>query len=118
MRKLRSISICDLASLNYVSEIMHALHERTQDFMFTEFKGAFVENYVAQQLRSEKQIDLYYWTSEGKMAELDFLCEFGSQIYPLEAKAGISPKSKSLNSYDQQFRPPILSRATLLNLRH
>jgi predicted AAA+ superfamily ATPase len=89
-----------------------------KDRLFTEFKGAFVENYVAQQLRSEKQIDLYYWTSEGKMAELDFLCEFGSQIYPMEAKAGISPKSKSLNSYDQQFRPPVLSRATLLNLRH
>ena len=89
-----------------------------KDRLFTEFKGAFVENYVAQQLRSEKQIDLYYWTSEGKKAELDFLCEFGSQIYPLEAKAGISPKSKSLNSYDQQFSPPILSRATLLNLRH
>jgi predicted AAA+ superfamily ATPase len=89
-----------------------------KDRLFTEFKGAFVENYVAQQLRSEKQIDLYYWTSEGKMAELDFLCEFGSQIYPLEAKAGISPKSKSLSSYDQQFKPPILSRATLLNLRH
>jgi predicted AAA+ superfamily ATPase len=89
-----------------------------KDRPFTEFKGAFVENYVAQQLRSEKQIDLYYWTSQGKMAELDFLCEFGSQIYPLEAKAGINPKSKSLNSYDQQFSPPILSRATLLNLRH
>ena len=89
-----------------------------KDRPFTEFKGAFVENYVAQQLRSEKQIDLYYWTSQGKMAELDFLCEFGSQIYPLEAKAGISPKSKSLKSYDQQFSPPILSRATLLNLRH
>jgi len=89
-----------------------------KDRLFTEFKGAFVENYVAQQLHSEKQIDLYYWTSEGKKAELDFLCEFGSQIYPLEAKAGINPKSKSLNSYDKQFSPSILSRTTLLNLRH
>ena len=89
-----------------------------KDRLFTEFKGAFVENYVAQQLRSEKQIDLYYWTSERKKAELDFLCEFGSQIYPLEAKAGINPKSKSLNSYDKQFSPSILSRTTLLNLRH
>jgi predicted AAA+ superfamily ATPase len=89
-----------------------------KDRLFTEFKGAFVENYVTQQLRSEKQIDLYYWTSEGKKAELDFLCEFGSQIYPLEAKAGINPKSKSLNSYDNKFSPSILSRTTLLNLRH
>ncbi|MBW1857526.1 MAG: ATP-binding protein [Deltaproteobacteria bacterium] len=86
--------------------------------LFSEYKGAFVENYVAQQLRSEKQIDLYYWTSKGKKAEIDFLCEFESQIYPLEAKAGINPKSKSLNSFDLQFNPPVLSRTTLLNMRH
>lgn len=85
--------------------------------LFSEYKGAFVENYVAQQLHSEKQIDLYYWTSEGKKAELDFLCEFGSQIHPLEAKAGINPKSKSLNSFDRQFNPVALSRTTLLNMR-
>jgi predicted AAA+ superfamily ATPase len=85
--------------------------------LFSEYKGAFVENYVAQQLRSEKQIDLYYWTSKGKKAELDFLCEFDSRIYPLEAKAGINPKSKSLNSFDLQFNPMVLSRTTLLNMR-
>ena len=77
-----------------------------------------MENYVAQQLRSEKQIDLYYWSSEGGKAEVDFLCEFSSRLYPLEAKAGINPKSKSLNSFDKQFSPTILSRTTLLNLRH
>ncbi len=85
--------------------------------LFSEYKGAFVENYVAQQLRSDKQIDLYYWTSKGKKAELDFLWEFDSRIYPLEAKAGINPKSKSLNSFDLQFNPTVLSRTTLLNMR-
>ena len=85
--------------------------------LFSEYKGAFMENYVAQQLRSEKQIDLYYWTSRGKKAELDFLCEFDSRIYPLEAKAGINPKSKSLSSFDLQFNPTVLSRTTLLNMR-
>lgn len=89
-----------------------------RDRLFSEFRGAFVENYVAQQLRSEKGVDLYYWTSKGKKAETDFLCEFVSQIYPLEAKAGINPKSKSLISFDRQFKPTVLSRATLLNLRH
>ena len=85
--------------------------------LFMEYRGAFVENYVAQQLRSEKQIDLYYWTSEGKKAELDFLCEYRSQVLPLEAKAGINPKSKSLTSFNHQYNPTVLSRTTLLNLR-
>jgi len=85
--------------------------------LFNEYKGAFVENYVAQQLVSEKQTDLYYWTSTGKKAELDFLCEFETLIYPLESKAGINTKSKSLISFYDQFIPTSLSRTTLLNLK-
>jgi len=89
-----------------------------KDSLFKEFKGAFVENYVAQQLKSGKQIDLFYWTSEGRRkAELDFVCEIGSQILPLEAKAGINPKSKSLKLFDSQFSPSSLCRTTLLNLK-
>ncbi|NOZ03725.1 MAG: ATP-binding protein [FCB group bacterium] len=87
------------------------------DDLFQEFKGAWVENYVAQQLKAETGIPLYYWTSTGKKAELDFLCEFKTRIYPLEVKAGINPRSKSLLSYDRQFSPPVLSRTTLLNLK-
>ena len=87
------------------------------DALFNEFRGAFVESYVAQQLTA-LGMDLYYWRSAGKMAELDFLCEIDAAVYPLEAKAGINPKSKSLRSFDNQFHPPLLARTTLLNLKH
>ena len=60
---------------------------------------------------------LHYWRSKGGKAELDFLYEFTGGIYPLEVKAGINPRSKSLRSYDMQFSPSILARATLLNLK-
>ena len=60
---------------------------------------------------------LYYWRSKGGKAELDFLCEIKGQILPLEVKAGINPKSKSLKSYDLQFNPSSLVRTNLLNLR-
>lgn len=85
--------------------------------IFTEFKGAFVENYVAQQLVAHKETELYYWKSNGA-AEIDFLCEQGSEIFPLEAKAGINPRSKSLAFYAQNFSAATLSRTTLLNLKH
>jgi len=87
------------------------------DRLFNEYEGAFVENYVAQQLMSHSQPSLYYWRSKGGKAELDFLCEFGGRIYPLEVKAGINPRSKSLRSYDLQFAPPTLVRTTLLNFK-
>jgi predicted AAA+ superfamily ATPase len=85
--------------------------------LFNEYEGAFVENFIAQQLISHFHQPLYYWRSKGGKAELDFLCEFGDRICPLEVKAGINPKSKSLKSYDRQFNPASLARANLLNLK-
>ena len=85
--------------------------------LFNEYEGAFVENYVAQQLVSHFHRPLYYWRSRGGMAELDFLCEFADRICPLEVKAGINPKSKSLKSYELQFKPPRLMRTNLLNFK-
>jgi predicted AAA+ superfamily ATPase len=85
--------------------------------LFNEYEGAFVENYVAQQLVSHFSQTLYYWRSKGGKAELDFLCELGGNIYPFEVKAGLNPKSKSLKSYDQQFSPSRLVRSNLLNFK-
>jgi len=87
------------------------------DQLFNEYEGSFVENYVAQQLAPDLDKDLYYWRSKGGRAEVDFLCEVEGEIYPLEVKAGINPRSKSLNSYDTQFSPAKLIRTTLLNLK-
>ena len=85
--------------------------------LFNEYEGAFVENYVAQQLVSHFHHQLYYWRSKGGKAELDFLFEFEGNICPLEVKAGINPKSKSMKSYDLQFKPDRLMRTTLLNFK-
>jgi predicted AAA+ superfamily ATPase len=86
------------------------------DRLFTEFHGALVENYVAQQIAATSDRGLFYWSSQGT-AEVDFLGPTESGVFPLEVKAGISLKSKSLLSYDAKFSPPLLSRASLRNLR-
>lgn len=85
--------------------------------IFNEYEGAFVENYTAQQLVAAEYRDLYYWRSKGGTAELDFLYETAEHIIPLEVKADINPKSKSLQSYDDQFDPPWLVRSTLLGFK-
>jgi len=84
--------------------------------LFTTYKGAFIENYIAQQLAAGEN-RLYYWKSTSGKAEIDFIFENADSIYPLEAKAGINPKSKSLAVYDEKFNPPFLLRTTLLNLK-
>ena len=85
--------------------------------LFNEYEGAFVENYVAQQLVSHFSQSLYYWRSKGGKAEIDYLCELAGKIYPLEVKAGLNTKSKSLKSYDLQFSPAQLVRSNLLNFK-
>ncbi len=85
--------------------------------LFGTFHGAFVENYVAMQLTAVTEAPLVYWKSEGKRAEVDFLLEHKGQIYPLEVKAGINAKSKSLKSYGNYYHPKKLLRSTLLPMK-
>ena len=85
--------------------------------MFTEYRGALAESYVAQELVAGGLPDLYYWRSAGGKAELDFLVKIGRTVVPVEVKASLSRRSKSLRSYDQQFGSDMLVRANLLNLK-
>jgi predicted AAA+ superfamily ATPase len=84
--------------------------------IFSHFQGALVENYVAQQLKPKSREDLYYWTSAGK-AEVDFVFTVNDGVCPLEAKAGINLKSKSLKVYNEKYKPGLLCRTNLQNLQ-
>lgn len=86
------------------------------DKLFTEFKGAFTENYVAQELKAAACQDLFYWTSQGE-AEVDFILEIGGRVFPLEAKAGVNKRKKSLSVFGGKYQPMILLRSTLMNLK-
>lgn len=85
--------------------------------LFNEFGGAFVENYVAEQLTSLLGTNLYYWKNEMGIAEVDFVCEKEKSVYPLEVKSGTNVRSKSLKSFDDRFQPKFLCRTTLKNLK-
>jgi hypothetical protein len=87
------------------------------DQLFTEFKGALTENYVAQEWIATRRKEPYYWVSEG-VAEVDFLIEEDHEIYPLEVKSGANQKKKSLLVYGQKYTPSKLFRTTTMNLKH
>ncbi len=94
---------------------MSALSSRTLvegNELFTHFKGALVENYVAQELRSKYETNLYYWASQGQ-AEVDFIVSHDEKILPLEVKAGKNQRSHSLQEYAKKHNPPVLSCTSL-----
>lgn len=81
--------------------------------VFSEFKGAFVENFVTQSLCA-KGITPFYWHSEGK-AEINFLIESHGRVFPVDAKAGINLKSRSLHVFMEKYNPPCGVRMSLRN---
>lgn len=85
------------------------------DGMFSEFNGAFIENFVAQELKVLGYNPLFYWTSKSD-AEVDFLLEKNNKIFPLEVKSGLSRNIKSLRSYAEKYRPERIYRISPRNL--
>lgn len=66
-----------------------------------QFMGAFTENYLAATLAANGY-RLCYWTSEGT-AEVDFLIERHGEVVPVECKAGVHVKSKSLHLFMKKY---------------
>jgi predicted AAA+ superfamily ATPase len=71
--------------------------------LYTNFKGAFTENYVMTELLKQG-MKPYFWRS-GNTAELDFLIEKENQLIPIEAKAEINTKAKSFRLFCKKYLP-------------
>ena len=66
--------------------------------VFIEFKGAFTEQYVAQELFS-MGIKPYYWSNDRTPAEIDFVVQQDGKAIPIEVKASTNVRSKSLAQF-------------------
>lgn len=67
--------------------------------VFSEFKGAFTENYVLTQIKTVPDLVVDYFSKENSSLEIDFLVQCGSELMPLEVKAEDNVKSKSLRQF-------------------
>lgn len=85
--------------------------------LFQEFKGALTEQYVLQQLKALSRIEPYYWTNDRGSAEIDFLLDAGRQIIPIEVKAEINLKAKSLKLFHEKYKPGIAVRTAMTDYR-
>lgn len=63
-----------------------------------EYKGMMAEEYVAQQLASAG-IDLYYWSNDRTPAELDFVIQSKGEACPIEVKANVNVRGKSIAQF-------------------
>jgi predicted AAA+ superfamily ATPase len=84
------------------------------DASFSEYNGAFVENFAATELARKTEGMLHYWISEG-IAEVDFLVTHNEEILPLEVKSGLNRAIKSLRVYADKFKPSRVYRVSPRN---
>ncbi len=67
--------------------------------VFEEYKGAFTENYVLQQLKSLPHTFIYYYSNDNSTLEIDFVVQHNTSIIPVEVKAEENLRAKSLRQF-------------------
>ncbi len=83
--------------------------------VFSHFRGALTEQYVLQELKAATRSNLFYWMNDRKkgVAEVDFLLQYEGNIIPIEAKASVNLKAKSLKTYINYYKPKSAIRTSL-----
>ena len=82
--------------------------------LFGIYNGAMTEQFVMQELMAA-DFSPYYWGREKGAAEVDFVVQWRNEIIPVEVKAGLRKKSKSLEVYRNLYNPAKSVRTTLKN---
>ena len=85
--------------------------------LFTEFKGALTEQYVWQQLQTLENLSIYYYTNDRGSCEVDFVVDTGERTVPVEVKAEVNLKAKSLKTYYEKYQPEISIRTSMADYR-
>lgn len=85
--------------------------------LFQEFKGALTEQYVCQQLKTCENLGIYYYTNDRGSCEVDFVIDTGIQVVPVEVKAEVNLRAKSLKMYYEKFSPEISIRTSMADYK-
>ena len=99
---------------------MAGLRQRTLldgNDLFVEFKGALTEQYVCQQLKTIDDLDVYYYTNDRGSCEIDFVVDTGERIVPIEVKAEVNLRAKSLKTYQEKFTPEVSVRTSMADYK-
>ena len=67
--------------------------------VFSDYKGAFTENYVLTQLQCVNECVVGYYSKDNSTMELDFVAQVADRLIPIEVKAEENVKSKSLRQF-------------------
>lgn len=85
--------------------------------LFVEFKGALTEQYVLQQFITQSSLNVYYYTNDRGTCEIDFLLDNGETVVPVEVKAEVNLRAKSLKTYVEKYHPEKSVRTSMADYK-
>ncbi|GHT68666.1 hypothetical protein FACS189452_08720 [Bacteroidia bacterium] len=86
--------------------------------LFTEYKGALTEQFVAQQLRLNSELAVYYFAPDSYNMEVDFIVQNDNdEIIPIEVKSADNLRTKSFKLFCKKYLPQTAIRTSLSDYR-
>lgn len=85
--------------------------------IFTEFKGSFTEQFVLTELKSNKDIPIFYWSAERATAEIDFVVQSKGYVIPIEVKSEENLQAKSLKEFVSKYDTEINVRTSMTDYK-
>ncbi len=86
--------------------------------LFEEFKGSLTEQYVLCQLKQcTTDLDIFYWSSDTGIAELDFITQIEGNNIPIEVKSSENLQAKSLKTFVQKYNTETNIRTSMSDYR-
>ena len=73
--------------------------------------------YVLCQLKECTELNMFYWSSEKGIAEIDFIVQIGKNNVPIEVKSNENLQAKSLKSFVEKYNTKINVRTSMSNFR-
>ena len=80
---------------------------------FGQYKGAFTEQFVLQEMKALSNVPIYYWSPEASIAEVDFVVQSKAQVIPIEVKAERNLRAKSLGMFVNKYSSKTAIRTSL-----
>ena len=68
-------------------------------------------------LKAYEDLGIYYYTNDRGSCEVDFILDTGRRIVPVEVKAEVNLKAKSLKTYREKFNPEICIRTSMADYK-
>ena len=92
-----------LFDIGLLGAIVNLNPENIMRYDYGSYKGYFAENFVLQELYSYGLNKIVTWS--GRTSEIEFVLEINGNIIPVEVKAGLNTKAKSLQAFIDKYSP-------------